>query len=150
MREADSQNFDPVWLAQPAIVIAFMVVLVLYWRNRRGFTGYALALSFLAYFAAIAVKIVFQDLTISSFTNIVGKGNDFAFGLYYGLQTSFLEVGGAYIVARIAISKKWPKALDAEGYGLGLAFWENAVLLGALSLFSLDVDYDFFAIFFFN
>lgn len=146
MRDASSQNFDPIWLAQPAIVISFMVALVLYWRKRRTFTGYALALSFLAYFAAIAVKVVFQDFTISSFTDIMGKGNDFAFGWYYGLQTSFLEVGGGYVVAKIAISKKWLQPKDAEGYGLGLAFWENAILLGALSLFSLALNYAFFAV----
>lgn len=141
-----SQNFDPIWLAQPAIVITFMVTLVLYWRKKREFTGYALALSFLAYFAAIATKVVFQDLTINSFTNMVGKGNYFAFGWYYGLQTCFLEVGGAYVVARIAISKKWLQPKDAEGYGLSLAFWENAILLGALSLFSLALNYAFFAV----
>jgi hypothetical protein len=140
-----SQNFDPIWLAQPAIVIAFMTALVLYWRKKRTFAGYALALSFIAYFAAIAVKVIFQDLTISSFTDLVGKGNNFAFGWYYGLQTCFLEVGGAYLVARFAVSKKWLQPRDAEAYGLGLAFWENAILLGALSLFSLALNYTFLA-----
>ena len=47
------------------------------------------------------------------------------------------EVGGAFLVARFAVSRHKMKKNDGVGYGLGLAFWENAILIGVTSLLSL-------------
>ena len=62
-------------------------------------------------------------------------------GLYLGAQTSVFEVGLAYLVARYAVSRGKMIGADGEAYGISLAFWENGVLLGALTLFSLAADY---------
>jgi hypothetical protein len=58
-------------------------------------------------------------------------------GLYYGVQTGVFEVGGAFLVAYLAFSRGNFKARDAGGFGLGLAFWENGILIGLLTL----IDY---------
>jgi hypothetical protein len=47
------------------------------------------------------------------------------------------EVCLAYLVAWYVVSHGMLERKDAEAYGAGLAFWENAVLLGILSLISL-------------
>jgi uncharacterized membrane protein YhfC len=99
-----------------------------------------LALSLIAYAGAILVKVIAQALTVGPFTSAVG-GNAAYLGLYYGLQTVFFEVGGAYLVACYAFSKGKIRAEDAEGYGIGLAFWENGVLVGG-SLLLNYVIYD--------
>lgn len=135
------QNIDPIWLAEPASIIALMVGIILYWRFKRRFAVAVLLYSLLAYSAAILVKGIFQEATFSDFRGIVGQNNHAALGLYYGLQTVLLEVGAAYLVARFAVSRGKMKAQDAEGYGIGLAFWENAVLIGILNLVNLSADY---------
>ncbi len=73
-----------------------------------------------------------QLLTLNSFEALFGQENEVALGLYFGVQTVFLEVGLAYVFARLAISRVKMQAADAEGYGLGLAFWENGIYVGAL------------------
>ena len=98
--------------------------------------AYALA----AYAAAIALKYAVQLPTIGWVTDNFGQESA-GLGVYYGLQTAFFEVGIAYLVARYAVRRGKLGRRDAEGYGAGLAFWENAVLLGALSLFSLVAYY---------
>ena len=57
--------------------------------------------------------------------------------MYFGLQTAFFEVGGAFLVARFAFSHRRMRKGDEVAYGLGLAFWENGVLLGGVALISL-------------
>jgi len=49
-------------------------------------------------------------------------------GFYVGLQTVIFEVRCAYLAAKIAFSCGKIRAADVEGYGLGLAFWENVFL----------------------
>jgi hypothetical protein len=44
-------------------------------------------------------------------------------------------------VAYYAVSKARLESRNAEAYGIGLAFWENGVLLGALPLINLLVSY---------
>ena len=99
-----------------------------------------LILSFLAYAGAIAIKAVLQALTLNGFEARFGS-NAVALGLYFGIQTVVFEVGGAYIVAAWAVSRHKLQAKDAEGYGLSLALWENAGLLGVLGLVSLVTVY---------
>ncbi|MHB8566526.1 MAG: YhfC family glutamic-type intramembrane protease [Nitrososphaerales archaeon] len=133
-------------MLEPASFIILMVGLVLYWHFKRRFTGRVLLYSLLAYSGAIIAKVIFQDATITQFVHLVGAGNRFALGWYYGLQTTFFEVGGAYFIARFAVSRKKLQASDAEGYGIGLAFWENAILIGVLGLVNLAADYTILAV----
>jgi hypothetical protein len=56
---------------------------------------------------------------------------NFGLGLYYGLQTVFLEVGLAYVLAVYGVRRRGLKSSDGVGYGLSLAFWENGVLIVA-------------------
>jgi uncharacterized membrane protein YhfC len=51
------------------------------------------------------------------------------------------EVGLAFIVAWFAVRRGALERKDAEAYGSGLAFWENAILLGLLSLINLVAYY---------
>jgi hypothetical protein len=134
------QNIDPVLLLQPVIVIAISVGLIVYWRLRRRFAAIVLLFSFIAYAGAIALKEVIQAYTYGDVTTAFGPVS-WQTGLYFGAQTSLLEVGLAYLVARYAVSRKKMGGADAEAYGISLGFWENGVLLGALSLFSLAADY---------
>ena len=99
-----------------------------------------LFLSALAYFAAIGLKVLVQSATYGWIESAFGTVS-VPTGLYFGLQTTFFEVGLAYLVARIAVSRWRLEARDGEGYGVSLAFWENAVLLGVLPLLSLVLTY---------
>jgi len=121
-------------------MIAFSVGLIAYWKIKRRFTIWTLFLSLAAYAGAIALKSVVQYFTANPFYEAVG-GNLVAMGLYVGLQTVIFEVGGAYLAAKIAFSRGKIRAYDAEGYGLGLAFWENGVLLGGFALLNFIVIY---------
>jgi YhfC intramembrane metalloprotease len=131
------QNIDPLYILEPAIVIALSVTLILYWKfSGRSFTRWALIFSLAAYAGAIIIKVVFQLLTVNAVTSTFGTAS-VATGLYYGLQTVILEVGGAYVVAVYAVSRKRFSERDAGAYGISLAFWENGIYLGLFSLVSL-------------
>jgi hypothetical protein len=134
------QNIDPVILLEPILFIALGAGLVVWWRVKRRLTGMILLLSLISYAAAIALKEVVQAFTANAVTTQFGFVS-LPTGLYYGLQTCFFEVGLAYLVARYAASRKVIGASDGEGYGVALAFWENAILLGALSLVNLATTY---------
>jgi uncharacterized membrane protein YhfC len=134
------QNIDPVALLGPIIYILFSAGVVVYWKSRRRLTAAVIVISAVAYFFAIGLKVVVQDLTYGWVVATFGA-TSLATGIYFGAQTSFFEVGLAYLVARWAVSKKQVEGRDGEGYGVALAFWENAVLLGALPLFNLAVVY---------
>jgi hypothetical protein len=130
------QNIDPIYFLQPILTIAFSAGLVIYWHFKRKFTGGVLIYSLLAFAGAIALKVAVQAVTYNAFLGVF-KGNLSALGIYFGVQTVFFEVGGAFLVAAWAFSRGKMNLKDAEAYGLGLGFWENAVLLGALSVFNL-------------
>jgi len=132
------QNINSIYILQPLIVTLTLVALLVYWHYKKSLTKWVLLYSLLAYAIAIAAKAVFQLVTA---TPVINTGNPYYEGIYLGLQTVVLEVGLAYIFARYAISKNKMSAKDASGYGVGLAFWENGVLLGALSLVSLITTY---------
>lgn len=127
-------EIDLVYVLQPAVVIAMTAALLLYMRKRGGMSLPVLAYSLAAYAIAILVKYIFQHYTAAA---IISSGNPYLEGLYYGLQTSILEVGLAYLFARYAISRKRMTAGQGFGYGAGLAFWENGILLGVISLVNL-------------
>ena len=129
------QNIDLLFIIEPAIVIAFSVGTVLYWHRKHGFGRAVLGFSLLAYGGAIGLKVILQYLTAPLFL-AASHASLWLLGLYIGLQTVVFEVGGAFLVVRFAISRGKMKQRDAGAYGLGLAFWENAVLLGVIALLS--------------
>jgi hypothetical protein len=134
------QNIDVMFILQPLIVILVASGLVVYWRYRRVFRGVVLLYTLVAYAVAIALKYAVQIPTASSVTAYFGA-ESVGVGVYYGVQTVVFEVGLAYLVARYAVVHHAMDNKDAEAFGLGLGFWENAVLLGLLSLFDLVVIY---------
>lgn len=130
------QNIDLIYAVQPIIVIVICSGLMVYWYLKRHFNVSVWGYSAIAYFVAIALKYAVQLPTLNIVIGDFG-GHSIVLGLYYGLQTVFFEVGLAYLVARYAVSRGKFEKKDAEAYGSVLAFWENAVYLGALSLLSI-------------
>jgi len=130
------QNIDILYFLQPLVTIAFSTGLVVYWHLKRRFTGLTFLYSLIAYAGAIACKVILQAITFNPLmTNFHGDLS--ILGAYFGIQTIIFEVGGAYLVAILAVSRGKLRAKDSEAYGLGLAFWENVGYLGVLGLFSL-------------
>ena len=113
---------------------------MLYWYRKRRFHPTVFLYSLIAYGGAIALKYAVQIPTLDAVTSFFGE-HSVGLGVYYGLQTVFFEVGLAFLVAWFAVSRGGLGKKDAEAYGSGLAFWENAVLLGALYLFNLVTYY---------
>ena len=134
------QNIDPVYILQPAIVIVICTVLLMYWYRKRRFNPMVLVYSLVAYSVAIALKYAVQIPTINLAIAYFGA-HSVGLGVYYGLQTVFFEVGLAFAVAWFAVKNGGLGKKDAEAYGSGLAFWENAGLLGILSLINLVAYY---------
>jgi hypothetical protein len=134
------ENIDPLFILQPVIVIIIASGLMVYWYFKRRFHLSVWLYSLLAYGAAIALKYAVQIPTITSVTNTFGV-HSVGLGVYYGLQTVIFEVGIAYAVAWYAVSHGKLDRKDAEAYGSGLAFWENAALLGILPLINLVAYY---------
>lgn len=126
------QNIDPLFIVEPLIVIGFSLALVLYWNRKHPIGWMVPAFALLAYGGAIAAKVLFQYVTVPLLLPLTSS--DWILGLYLGLQTVVFEIGGAYLVARFAFSKRKMDGKDAEAYGLSLALWENGGLLGALAL----------------
>lgn len=134
------QNIDPLYFATPLAVISLMAGLLAYWHGRRRLATGVLLYSLIAYAGAIALKYAVQIPTYSAFESVTG-GSKLALGVYFGAQTALFEVGLAYVVARLALSRSKLQPEDAEGYGLGLAFWENGVLLAVPLLIDYVVYY---------
>jgi len=127
------QNIDSLYLLQPIVTIAFSSGLIIYWYLRRRFTIAVLLCSLTAYAGAIACKVVLQALTFN--TLLAGfRGNLSILGVYFGIQTVFFEVGGAYLVALWGVSKGKLNFKDSEAYGLGLAFWEPRFVQSSCNL----------------
>ena len=127
------QNIDPLYLLTPLVTIGFSFGLVAYLWAKKRFSWWVLLASLLAYAGAIALKAVLQALTYQPFDAAVG-GNPVGLGGNYGLQTDEYEVGGANLVARYAIARRKICGSDPAGFGVGLAMWENGVLIGAVVL----------------
>ncbi|MDR2720606.1 MAG: YhfC family intramembrane metalloprotease [Nitrososphaerota archaeon] len=131
------QNINSLILLQPITVIVISSVLMFYWYRKRHFSWKGLLFSLPAYVGAIALKIAVQTPTI----DYVRAAGPIALGAYFGLQTAIFETGLAFLVAWIAIRYHELDKKDGEGYASGLAFWENAVLLGIADLFILGFMY---------
>jgi uncharacterized membrane protein YhfC len=139
------QNIDPLYILEPLVIIVLTVSLILYWRRKHGFSRYVFLFSLIAYAGAILTKVVVQLLTIQVVINAFGS-QSIGLGLYYGIQTSLFEVGGAFLVARYAVERKRLSENEAGSYGISLAFWENGVYLGLFSLISLVSIYAVLAV----
>ena len=133
------ENINLLYLLPVIITTLISFVLLLYWKAAKRLTLYALAYAMLAYFLAIGSKTIFQELTYKALVSVTTS--NVALGLYFGLQTMLLEVGLAYVFARIALSNKGMTIRDASGYGVSLAFRENGVMLGVLPIISVLVSY---------
>jgi len=107
-----------VYLLQPlSIILATSLLLFWYYRRRR-LTPAVLGLSAFAYFIAIFGKVFLQGILVSAGLT---SSNPYVLGTTYGLETSILEVGLAYLVAQDAFTKNRIKAEAAPAYGAGLA-----------------------------
>ncbi len=133
-------NIDPLYLFDGLAPMIISIFLVLFWRLKRSLKWIALAYALLAYGGAIALKYAIQIPTINSVIGTFGSHSP-ELALYYGLQTSVLEVGGAYLVALYAVKKKNLGLADCASYGISLSFWENGILLGLFTFVSLLLDY---------
>jgi hypothetical protein len=131
------QNIDILIIIQYIVAIGISAGALIYWRLKHEFKGELLLYTLLAYAVAIALKYVVQLPTI----NYVIGSNPAILGLYYGAQTAGFEVGFSYVVARFLARREKLTMKDAAGFGLGLGFWENAVLLGGLQLVNLFTYY---------
>jgi hypothetical protein len=134
------ENINPLFILQPIIIIAICTALLVYWYRKRHFHLMVLVYTLIAYSVAIAAKYAIQIPTINLVIGYFGQ-HSVGLGVYYGLQTVFLEVGLAYVVAWYAFKHSSLEKKDAEGYGAGLAFWENAGFLGILSVINLVTYY---------
>ncbi len=133
-------NIDPIYFITPIAVMGITFGLVAYWRLKRRFTSAVLIYSFAAYFGAIILKYVIQALTEKSYVEFV-HSNPYALGAYFGMQTVVFEVFGAYLVARYAASRGRLLSMDAASYGIGLALWENGVLISVPVLINYAAYY---------
>ncbi|MGC8558733.1 MAG: YhfC family glutamic-type intramembrane protease [Nitrososphaeria archaeon] len=118
------QNIDPAYFITPIVVMAISFVPVIYLSRKGALAIRVVLYAFVAYFSAIALKVVLQHFTIGV---VQSTGNPVVMGIYYGLQTSFFEVGIAYLVVHFARGSM--KVQDGVGYGLSLGMWENGVLI---------------------
>jgi len=131
------ENINLLYVLQPLVVIIIASALMIYWFRKRHFRLTVLVFSLAAYAGAIGLKYAVQIPTIG----FIAPSGSYALGVYYGLQTMFFEVGLAFLIAWLAIKYGELKGKDAEGYGSGLAFWENAGLLGILPLINYVAYY---------
>lgn len=132
------QNIDPILLMQPSLALVISLGALLFWWHRKGIRGPIVLTSAVAYFLAIGAKYAIQIPTVHTVLDRFGQVS-VGVGFYYGLQTVFLEVGLAYVFARLALRRWRIGASDAVPYGLSLAFWENGIFLGAFSILNLGV-----------
>jgi hypothetical protein len=134
------QDIDPILLLEPTLSFAIATAILLYWWRTRSFKGVMLLLGAGAYFIAIAVKTVLNVTAYVTLVNAFGE-QSFPVALLLGLETVLLEVGLAYLFAVYGARSRGVKVSDAVPYGIGLAFWENGVFVGLLTLFNLGLVY---------
>lgn len=139
------QNIDPIFMLQPVLVISISTALLVFLYVKRRFHLMVLVYSLVAYAVAIALKYAVQIPTQNIVVSTFGV-QSVGLGVYYGLQTVVFEIGLAYLVAWFVVSRGVLGKNDAEAYGSGLAFWENAGLLGILPLINLIAYYSILSV----
>ena len=137
---AQVQNIDPVLFLQPILSVALSFGCLVYWWRTRRFRAVVLGLSAVAYWAAIAVKAVVSYASVGPVTSLYGSPS-IQLALLLGMQTVVFEVGFAFALAAYGTRRWRLKVTDAVPVGIGLALWENGVLLGVFSLLNLAVIY---------
>ncbi len=124
-------HVNPTEFLSPAIALAVGILPVLYFRWKGSFFGAAA----MAYIFAIAAKAIVQ----ASFPNFFQTPSLPTY-LAYGLLTFVFEVGLAYLILLPFWKGETAPTYHAGWtYGVYLAFYENALLLGALPLLTLLV-----------
>lgn len=129
-------QLDLLYLIQPLSVIIITSLLLIVYIQKKTLTISVFSASIVAYFIAIAGKSAISSALV--LTNHYPT-DPYALGLLYGLETSLLEVGLAYLVVWKLQERNTIKALEAPAYGACLAFWENGILLGLLAIPGLIV-----------
>lgn len=119
---------DPVNYLPVVLSIAIGIAPVLYFRRN----GMLFLLAALAYFMAIVAKLIVQALFYSFFHE-----QQLATYIAYGALTAVFEIGFAYAFALLYKGKF--SAHRGWAYGSYLAFFENAIVVGAFGLLSLIV-----------
>ncbi len=122
---------DLLYLIQPLSIITVTSLLLTWYHRKKRLTPAVLGLSAIAYFVAIIGKVLLQN---SLAAGGLLPSNSYALGVILGLETSVLEIGVSFLVAQDALEKRRMKIEAAPAYGMGLAFWENGVLLGVFAL----------------
>ncbi len=117
--------FTWLYLIQPYVITLGAFALLYVYYRKHLLTTALLLISALAYFLAIAAKVIFQAIFLEPSDLVLA-------GLYFGLQAVIFEVGLAYMFALYATFKHRLRAEQAPAFGAGLAFWENGVLFGLL------------------
>mgnify|MGYP001772767381 CR=1 FL=1 len=130
------QNIDPVYFTTPVAVMLISFIPVIYLFRKRKLSTRIMFYAFIAYFSAIALKTVVQELTLNYVQHMM---NTYLLGFYYGVQTSIFEVGIAYLV--VNHYRENVNYEDALGYGLSLGMWENGVLIAIPLLLDYTVYY---------
>lgn len=117
---------NPTFYLVPLLSLVIGIVPVLYFRK----DGILFVLAALAYFVAIAGKIIVQGIFPAFFLR-----DSLPTYAAYGLLTAVLEIGLAYAFLHFYTGefKPW----KGWAYGSYLAFFENAIYIGGLTLLTL-------------
>ena len=117
---------NPTFYLLPILSLAIGIIPVLYFRK----DGLLFVIAALAYFLAIAGKVVVEGIFPAFF-----HGNSLPTYAAYGLLTAVFEIGFAY--AFVLFYKGDFRPWKGWAYGSYLAFFENFVYIGILSLVTL-------------
>lgn len=113
-------------LAEVALYIIIGILPLLYFKR----DGILFGIAALAYFIAIVGKIIVEE----SFSHFFAESS-IATYIAYGALTAVFEIGLAYAFVSVYTGGYRPD--KGWAYGVYLAFFENAILIGALGLLSL-------------
>ncbi len=117
---------NPTQYIAPVASIIIGIVPVIYLRK----DGMLFAIAAAAYFIAIVCKIVVEGV----FSGFFGE-RSLATYIAYGCLTAVFEIGLAYALVHLYSGSYRP--WKGWAYGSYLAFFENSILVGGLSLFTL-------------
>ncbi len=119
-------DINTLGLAEVILYLAIGILPLLYFRR----DGILFGIAALAYFIAIAAKLIVEQSFVSFFS-----GHSLAAYAAYGVLTAVSEIGLAYAFVRVYTGGYRPDR--GWAYGVYLAFFENAILIGAFGFLSL-------------
>lgn len=117
---------NPTFYLVPLLSMAIGIIPVLYFRR----DGLLFVIAALAYFLAIAGKVIIQSLFPVFF-----QTNTLPTYAAYGVLTAVLEIGLAYVF--VLFYKGDFRSWKGWAYGSYLAFFENFIYIGVLTLINL-------------